>query len=58
MPDARLIDEAQECRQQALAYVGRPESAFLLKVAHEFERLARQRSDHEANDPAAPTRRE
>ena len=35
-----LIDEAEGCRQKALAYVGQPEAAFLLRVAEEFDRLA------------------
>jgi hypothetical protein len=36
-------EEAQECRRKALAYVGRPEATFLLKVAREFDRLAMER---------------
>ena len=55
MADSRLINEAEECRQRALAYVGRPEGKLLLRTAEEFERLAQQRSDLEANDPKAPT---
>ena len=34
-----LTDEAEHCRQKALAYVGQPEASFLLRVAEEFERL-------------------
>ena len=33
-------DEAERCRQQALAYLGQPEAPFLLRLAREFERLA------------------
>ena len=33
-------EEAEECRRKALAYVGRPEAPFLIKVAREFDRLA------------------
>ena len=40
MIEARLIEDAQECRVRALAYVGRPEAVLLLKTAREFERLA------------------
>jgi hypothetical protein len=32
--------EADKCRQKALAYFGRPEAPFLLRVAREFDRLA------------------
>ena len=35
-----LIDEAENCRQKALAYVGQPEASFMLRVAEEFDRLA------------------
>ena len=33
-------EEAAACRRKALAYVGRPEGPFLLRVAEEFDRLA------------------
>ena len=33
-------EEAEICRRRALAYLGRPEASFLLRVAREFERLA------------------
>jgi hypothetical protein len=33
-------EEAERCRNQALAYVGRPEASLLLRVAREFELLA------------------
>ena len=35
------LEEAENCRRQALSYIGRPEAAFLLRVAREFERLGR-----------------
>ena len=36
----QLLEEAHGCRRQALAYVGKPEAPFLLKVADAFEHLA------------------
>ncbi len=33
-------EEAKACRRQAALYAGRPESHFLLKIAHSFEELA------------------
>ena len=38
-----LEQEAEDCRRKALAYVGRPEATFLLRVAREFDRLAGER---------------
>lgn len=32
--------EAETCRRQAAAYLGRPEAPFLLRVARAFEQLA------------------
>jgi hypothetical protein len=48
-----LQEEAEACRTKALAFLGRPEASILLKMAREFERLARepQRRDHVANTP-------
>ena len=43
MVEAHRLDEAEDCRQRAHAYVGRPEATFLLRVAQEFERLALER---------------
>jgi len=37
---AQLLEQAQNCRRQALAYVGNPEAQFLFKVAAAFEDLA------------------
>jgi hypothetical protein len=37
-----LHDEAQDCRRKALCYVGRPEAPFLLHLARQFDRLARE----------------
>jgi hypothetical protein len=37
----RFVSDAAECRAQAKQYVGRPEEAFLLRVAREFELLDR-----------------
>jgi len=38
------LDEAQNCRRQALAYIGKPEGPFLLRIAKAFEEL-----DHPEN---------
>lgn len=35
-----LREQAEECRERALAYLGRPEATFLLRAAREFDRLA------------------
>ena len=40
MRDISFEEEAEECRRQALAYVGQPEASFLIRVAREFDRLA------------------
>jgi hypothetical protein len=37
--------EAENCRQKALSYLGRPEAPFLLRVAREFDRLAKEARD-------------
>lgn len=42
MTDEELLEQAERCRRQALAYVGRPEGTFLLQAAAAFEALARQ----------------
>ena len=34
-----LLEEAQDCHRKALAYVGLPEAALLLRVAKEFEKM-------------------
>lgn len=34
-----LLEEAENCRRQARAYLGQPEAGFLLKVAMAFEEL-------------------
>jgi hypothetical protein len=43
MSTTSLQQEAETCRQRALAYLGRPEGSFLLHVAREFDRLAQER---------------
>jgi hypothetical protein len=43
MTDDRLFEEAEICRQQALAYLGKPEAPFLLRLAREFERIAQEK---------------
>jgi hypothetical protein len=42
MSGPSLEEEAENCRRRALAYLGRPEAPFLLRVAKAFEDLARQ----------------
>ena len=37
-----LAEEAEKCRLQALSYLGRREASFLLRVAREFDDLARR----------------
>ena len=39
MPQRKLSVEAEECRSRANEYEGRPEKAFLLRLAIEFDRL-------------------
>ena len=48
--DFRLKQEAEECRERALTYLGRPEATFLLRVAREFDRLATIRSKEDPED--------
>jgi hypothetical protein len=38
-----LHNEAENCRDKAMSYLGKPEARFLLRVAREFDRLAKQR---------------
>jgi hypothetical protein len=40
--DISFEEEAEDCRRQALAYVGQPEASFLMRVAREFDRLAHE----------------
>jgi hypothetical protein len=40
MDPRSLLANADDCRQKARCYLGRPEAPFLLKAATEFERLA------------------
>ena len=35
-----FLEEAEDCRRKALAYLGQPEGTLLLLVAREFDRLA------------------
>jgi len=34
-----MREEAENCRRQALTYVGQPEAPFLLRIAEAFEDL-------------------
>lgn len=45
-------EEAEDCRQKALAYLGRPEATLLLRVAREFDRLARTRTGNATRQTA------
>jgi hypothetical protein len=40
MTNTLFQEEAEDCRRKALAYVGQPETPFLLRIASEFDRLA------------------
>ena len=40
MNETTCKEEAEDCRRKALSYLGRPEAAFRLRVAREFDRLA------------------
>ena len=42
MQPREFREEADRCREQALAYVGQAEGEFLLRVASAFEELARE----------------
>jgi hypothetical protein len=55
MSHTSLHQEAECCRQQALAYLGRPEGSFLLRVAREFDRLAQERQRPQRHDRATST---
>jgi hypothetical protein len=46
MGNQHLLLEAAVCRKQALNYLGRPEAAFLLRAAGEFDRLAAEPRSH------------
>ena len=43
MTNSSLEEEAEDCRRKALAYIGRPEAPFLMRVAREFDRIAAER---------------
>lgn len=44
MDSRSLYEEADECRRKAHSYLGKPEASVLVQMAHEFERLALERS--------------
>ena len=46
-------EEAQRCREQALAYVGQPEAELLLQVACAFDDLASRPTTSDAPDQKA-----
>jgi hypothetical protein len=43
--------EAAECRRQATEFHGRPEGAFLLRVAGMFDELSRERARAPSDRP-------
>ena len=52
-------EQAEDCRRQALSYVGHPEASLLIRVAREFDRLAaesRYRAAERARSSLAPVR--
>ncbi len=48
---ASLRDEAEDCRRKALAYLGRPEAEFLMRVAKSFDELAEAQSRFNIRPP-------
>ncbi len=42
MTEAMLVEEAEQCRREALAYLGKPEATFPLRVGRELDRLAKR----------------
>lgn len=42
MKNLSLHEEAENCRRMAISYLGKPEVPFLLRVAREFDRLAKE----------------
>jgi len=40
MTDVEFTTDANRCRRQAIEFAGRPEHAFLLRVAQAFDELA------------------
>jgi hypothetical protein len=49
-------DEAENCRRQASSFAGRPEEAFLLKLASSFDELAWDNRDKMATAQVARAR--
>ena len=45
MNKTMLKDEAENCRQMALAFLGRREASVLLRIAKEFDNLASSAAD-------------
>ena len=43
MDQILLLEEAENCRRKALAYLGQPEAVFLLRAAKAFEELDAQK---------------
>jgi len=54
MKHIELLEEAEDCRRRALAYVGQPEAKLLLRVAKEFEGLNAETSAACAALPFSP----
>ena len=49
-----FTEEAEKCRSQALAYLGKPEAPFLLRVARAFDELAVEKPAASAQPAKAP----
>jgi hypothetical protein len=49
-----FTEEAEKCRSQALAYLGKPEAPFLLRVARAFDELAVDKPASRVQHPKPP----
>ncbi len=45
MDQIPLLEEAENCRRKALAYLGQPEAVLLLRAAKAFEELDLEKRD-------------
>lgn len=44
MHEPDMKEEAENCRRKALAYLGKPEASFLLRVGRAFDKLSEKQS--------------
>ncbi len=49
-----LLEEAENCRRKALAYLGQPEATFLLRAAKAFEELDAEKRGLRSRRAVAP----